>query len=108
MNAQDRGGNRQRIESPGIPGSTQRHLYCGSDTGCRGGKCSWRVDDVTSMGGMFREAESFNQPLNDWRVDKLTDVDMMFKWSAFDHWEDLGDSKLRSQGPSAKPCCAIS
>ena len=68
----------------------------------------WRVDNVTNMSGMFKEAYVFNQPLNDWRVDKLTDVDMMFQHSAFDRWEDLGDSKLRSQGPSAKLCCAIS
>jgi len=75
------------------------------------------------MLGMFYHASAFNQPLNDWRVDKvtnmygwrvdkLTDVELMFEYSAFSHWEDLGDSKLRSQEPSAKPsakpCCAIS
>ena len=31
--------------------------------------------------------------------------DNMFEDSAFSHWEDLGDSKLRSQKPS---CCAVS
>ena len=28
----------------------------------------WRVDKVTNMGNMFINASSFNQPLNDWRV----------------------------------------
>ena len=30
----------------------------------------WRVDNVTNMNGMFNGASSFNQPLNDWRVDR--------------------------------------
>ena len=37
----------------------------------------WRVDNVTDMGGMFRDASSFNQPLSDWRVDKV-DMEHMF------------------------------
>ena len=68
----------------------------------------WRVDNVTNMSCMFLCARSFNQPLNNWRVDNATNVDHMFLVSAFNHWEDLGDSKLRSQEPSAEPCCAIS
>ena len=69
----------------------------------------WRVDKVTDMSCMFYLASSFNQPLNDWRVDKLWyGADMMFKHSAFDRWEDLGDSELRSQKPPAEPCCVIS
>ena len=69
----------------------------------------WRVDNVTSMSCMFQGAYAFNQPLNDWRVDNATNIDEMFCGSAFRHWQDLGDSKLRSQKPSQKPaCCAIS
>merc|ERR1712093_725069 len=52
-------------------------------------------DNVTDMGGMFRDASSFNQPLNDWRVDKVTDMGVMFAFaSAFD--QPLGDWRLRS------------
>ena len=32
----------------------------------------WRVDKVTNMGGMFINASAFNQPLNDWRGDNFT------------------------------------
>ena len=64
----------------------------------------WRVDNVTAMCEMFHWASSFNQPLGNWRVDNVTNMSQMFSGSAFDKWEDLGDSKLRSQ----KPCCAIS
>ena len=30
------------------------------------------------MGGMFRHATSFNQPLNDWDVSNVTDMEQMF------------------------------
>ncbi|CAH0375784.1 unnamed protein product [Pelagomonas calceolata] len=65
----------------------------------------WRVDKVTDMCGIFMAAKAFNQPLGNWRVDNATNVDNMFEDSAFSHWEDLGDPKLRSQKPS---CCAVS
>ena len=61
----------------------------------------WRVDNVTNMGGMFAGASAFNQPLNDWRVNDVTIVTGIFKGSALKPWQDVGDSKLRSQ----KPCC---
>ena len=64
----------------------------------------WRVDKVTNMHEMFKGAKSFNQPLNDWRVNDVTIVTGIFKGSALKPWQDVGDSKLRSQ----KPCCAIS
>ena len=65
----------------------------------------WRVDKVTDMCGIFMAAKAFNKPLGNWRVDNATNVDNMFEDSAFSHWEDLGDPKLRSQKPS---CCAVS
>ena len=37
----------------------------------------WRVDNVTDMREMFAYASSFNQPLNDWRVDKVTNMQYM-------------------------------
>ena len=64
----------------------------------------WRVDNVRYMYCMFRDARSFNQPLNDWRVNDVTIVTGIFKGSALKPWQDVGDSKLRSQ----KPCCAVS
>ena len=38
----------------------------------------WRVDKVTNMEGMFRSASSFNQPLGTWRVDNVMDMRCMF------------------------------
>jgi len=81
----------------------------------------WCVDNVTNMRGMFScvrykddgyggyyvrviRGSSFNQPLNDWRVNDVTIVTGIFKGSALKPWQDVGDSKLRSQ----KPCCAVS
>ena len=64
----------------------------------------WQVDQVTNMSSMFHGAKSFNQPLNDWRVNDVTIVTGIFKGSALKPWQDVGDSKLRSQ----KPCCAVS
>ena len=34
----------------------------------------WQVDNVTNMMAMFHGAKSFNQPLNDWRVDNVTNM----------------------------------
>ena len=42
------------------------------------------------MGGTFAGASSFNQPLNDWRVDKVIDMGSMFSHaSSFN--QDIGD-----------------
>ena len=38
----------------------------------------WKVDSVTRMREMFREASLFNQPIGTWRVDKVTDMRKMF------------------------------
>jgi len=38
---------------------------------------NWNVSKVTDMRWMF-EASSFNQPLNDWNVSNVTDMDHMF------------------------------
>ena len=40
------------------------------------------------MIGMFREAETFNQPLNKWRTSKVTDVGYMF-YQAKDFRQDI-------------------
>ena len=50
----------------------------------------WNVDKVTNMSGMFAYASSFNQPLADWSVDKVTTMSSMFNGaSAFN--QDIGD-----------------
>ena len=38
----------------------------------------WRVDNVTNMGEMFRNAWAFNQPLADWPVENVTNMHGMF------------------------------
>ena len=65
---------------------------------------AWDTSSVTTMRLMCSGASSFNQPLNDWRVNDVTIVTGIFKGSALKPWQDVGDSKLRSQ----KPCCAVS
>ena len=42
----------------------------------------WRVDNVTDMCGMFEGAWSFDQPLNDWRVNNVTNMQSMFSNSS--------------------------
>ena len=39
---------------------------------------NWNVSNVTDMWGMFMDARSFNQPLNDWNVSNVTDMRGMF------------------------------
>merc|ERR1711991_146540 len=49
----------------------------------------WRVDKVTSTAGMFMKAASFNRPLGNWSLDALTKMPLMFRdAAAFD--QDLG------------------
>ena len=36
------------------------------------------LSNVTTMGGMFGNASSFNQPLNNWDVSNVTDMAWMF------------------------------
>ena len=36
----------------------------------------WNVSNVTDMEGMFQGASSFNQPLNNWDVSNVTDMSL--------------------------------
>lgn len=38
----------------------------------------WKVGHVTNMTGLFYGAQSFNQPLRDWEVNNVTNMDGMF------------------------------
>ena len=40
---------------------------------------NWDVSNVTNMAGMFKNAISFNQPLNDWNVSNVLDMSQMFE-----------------------------
>ena len=42
---------------------------------------NWNVSNVTNMNYMFEDATSFNQPLNKWNVSNVTDMWCMF-WGA--------------------------
>ena len=44
---------------------------------------NWDVSNVTDMNWMFYQASSFNQPLNDWDVSSVTDMGYMFYGAAF-------------------------
>ena len=39
---------------------------------------TWDVSNVTDMGWMFKEARSFNQPLNNWNVSNVNNMGYMF------------------------------
>ena len=39
---------------------------------------NWNVSNVTDMDRMFFDARSFNQPLNKWDVSKVTNMSEMF------------------------------
>ena len=39
---------------------------------------NWNVSNVRNMFGMFRDAHSFNQPLNNWNVSKVKYMNFMF------------------------------
>ena len=38
----------------------------------------WNVDNVTDMSSMFVSNRNFNQPINDWKVNNVTDMSDMF------------------------------
>lgn len=52
----------------------------------------WDISNVTSLEGMFQNAQAFNQPLNTWNTSKLTELEHTF-WGAdhfnqpLDHWD---------------------
>merc|ERR1740123_356507 len=57
----------------------------------------WRVDKVTDMSVMFEGAASFNQPIGGWQVDQVADMSYMFDGaSAFDR--PLGDWSVGNVG----------
>ena len=35
---------------------------------------NWNTENVTNMSCMFYSAESFNQPLNNWNTENVTDM----------------------------------
>ena len=39
---------------------------------------NWDVSSVTNMDFMFQEASAFNQPIGDWDVSSVTNMDGMF------------------------------
>jgi len=39
---------------------------------------NWNVSNVSDMDNMFNNATSFNQPLNNWNVSNVSDMDNMF------------------------------
>merc|ERR1711988_1351138 len=39
---------------------------------------NWDVSNVTNMSAMFSEANSFNQPINNWDVSNVTNMEKMF------------------------------
>ena len=43
----------------------------------------WDVSSVTNMNGMFFQASAFNQPIGDWNVGQVTDMTAMFNEGAF-------------------------
>ena len=44
----------------------------------------WNTSNVTNMSEMFRNAESFNQPLDNWDTSNVTDMCDMFENSGLD------------------------
>jgi surface protein len=51
---------------------------------------NWNVSNVTNMDAMFWEAKSFNQPIGDWDVSKVTNMTDMFN-GAIVFNQDIGD-----------------
>ena len=49
---------------------------------------NWNVSKVTDMGGLFTNG-SFNRPINNWDVSKVTDMNNMFYGSSFN--QDVGN-----------------
>ena len=45
---------------------------------------NWRVDNVTDMSAMFREASAFNHPPGDWQIREGCNTENMYAGSAVD------------------------
>ena len=39
---------------------------------------NWDVSNVTDMNGMFDDADAFNQPIGDWDVSNVTNMQVCF------------------------------
>jgi len=58
----------------------------------------WNTSNVTTMKGMFANAESFNQPIGNWDTSKVTDMETMF-FNAISFNQPIGSwntSKVKS------------
>ena len=56
----------------------------------------WKFPNVTDMGGMFYETSSFNQPIGDWEFPNVTNMSYMFYGAAsFD--QDLSKWDLKGK-----------
>ncbi len=47
---------------------------------------NWDVSNVTDMEAMFKNKQSFNQPLNDWNVSNVTRMYNMFAGAMGSRW----------------------
>ena len=43
---------------------------------------NWNVEKVTDMAAMFLFASKFNQPIGGWKVHNVTDMSLMFNWAS--------------------------
>jgi surface protein len=78
----------------GVTSMYQMFRNCNSfNNGGSTGINNWRPSSCTTMFGMFTEATGFNQPIGDWDVSNVTDMQYMFynyrKAYAFD--QDIGN-----------------
>ena len=55
-----------------------RYLFLMSKREDFSGIETWDVSNVTDMAAMFKECETFNQPLNSWDVSNVTNMYAMF------------------------------
>ena len=44
----------------------------------------WNVSNVIDINGMFRNSKKFNQPLNNWDISNVKDMENIFDNSCFD------------------------
>ena len=63
----------------------------------------WRVDKVTNMQYMFAYATSFNHPLGDWQIREGCNTNCMFSGTKFD-----GCTTENMSGRIESSCCTVS